>query len=368
MSLLGTSLPEKVTVNELTTVASTFTAAQFIRGSGISGLLARYPDRIQEHSEPSRPRNWRLGQSAARSDQAVDTTLVNLNTLGSLISAYATVANDDWRARFLKAATPAGGATPKSTLEAMVNIARASWVNTKDLYALFDEAYAQRKDGSRRAAAFAPYLAYAPSDFALMLRFTGGGACPGASSCSTPKAICGAARIGCPARSPAALSTSVADSSNSAPRQTALPADQRLSGHGRGWHRLGTAVTRENVWTTGLNGKLLVTNFNGKPVGNEGAFPLAGKVGGLQGVYVAHNGDVWIADATKNQMLHFPGGRLKDGSSSSQGPEVALRRRVDKQNRVGSATPSAILSCGSPPTILRKRNPLGAGIAVGEGP
>ena len=52
------------------------------------------------------------------------TTLANLNTLGSLITAFFTVANDDWRARFLKAATPTGGATPKNTLEAMAGIAR----------------------------------------------------------------------------------------------------------------------------------------------------------------------------------------------------------------------------------------------------
>ena len=51
------------------------------------------------------------------------TTLAKLDTLGSLISAYAIVANDDWRARFLKAATPTGGVTPKNTLEAMVGIA-----------------------------------------------------------------------------------------------------------------------------------------------------------------------------------------------------------------------------------------------------
>ena len=87
------------------------------------------------------------------------TTLANLNTLGSLISASFTVADDDWRARFFKAATPTGGATPKNTLEAMAGIARAPWANPKELYALFDEAYPQPKDGSRRTAPFVPYLA-----------------------------------------------------------------------------------------------------------------------------------------------------------------------------------------------------------------
>src|SRR5271165_443520 len=37
MAVLGTELPKTVTVNELTTVASTFTAARFINGESISG-------------------------------------------------------------------------------------------------------------------------------------------------------------------------------------------------------------------------------------------------------------------------------------------------------------------------------------------
>jgi hypothetical protein len=46
---------------------------------------------------------------------------------------------------------------------------------SRDLYALFEEAYPQVKEGLPNAAPFAPYLRYAPSDFALVLRFSGGG-------------------------------------------------------------------------------------------------------------------------------------------------------------------------------------------------
>ena len=42
-------------------------------------------------------------------NSSMTTTMATLDTLGSLISAYATTANDDWRARFLKAATPPTG-------------------------------------------------------------------------------------------------------------------------------------------------------------------------------------------------------------------------------------------------------------------
>jgi len=41
MSVLGTDPPERVMVNELTTVASVFTSARFINGTAISGAMAK---------------------------------------------------------------------------------------------------------------------------------------------------------------------------------------------------------------------------------------------------------------------------------------------------------------------------------------
>ncbi len=133
MALLGASLPETVTVNELTTVASAFTAARFIKGESISGNPLGL--RIAAGNAPNLvdPATGRWGKvllDPLNSTQT--TTLANLDTLGSLISAFATVADEDWRARFLKAATPTGGATPKNTLEAMAGIARKPWVGSED--------------------------------------------------------------------------------------------------------------------------------------------------------------------------------------------------------------------------------------------
>ena len=59
----------------------------------------------------------------------------------------------------------------------MAGIARTPWAAPKELYGLFDQAYPQPKDGSRRSAPFVPYLAYVPDDFALSLCFAGGGVC-----------------------------------------------------------------------------------------------------------------------------------------------------------------------------------------------
>ena len=57
----------------------------------------------------------------------------------------------------------------------MAGIAREPWADPKDLYALFDEAYPLPAPDGRRGAPFIPYLVYVPDDFALSLRFSGGG-------------------------------------------------------------------------------------------------------------------------------------------------------------------------------------------------
>jgi streptogramin lyase len=79
----------------------------------------------------------------------------------------------------------------------------------------------------------------------------------------------------------------------------------------------------------------LVTDFNGKPAANESDLPMAGQLGGVMGVGVAANGDVWLADGTKNDMLFFPGGRIKDGRIVKvEGLKSPFGVAIDKQNRV----------------------------------
>ena len=44
---------------------------------------------------------------------------------------------------------------------------------------------------------------------------------------------------------------------------------------GVGW---GTAVTKDRVWITSFNGKILVMDFNGNPVAKRKRFPVQGKI------------------------------------------------------------------------------------------
>src|SRR5262249_53276859 len=69
---------------------------------------------------------------------------------------------------------------------------------------------------------------------------------------------------------------------------------------GVGW---GTAVSNDRVWISRFNGKILVMDFNGKPVASENDFPFKEKLLGLMGICVAPDGDVWIADGSNDQLL-----------------------------------------------------------------
>jgi hypothetical protein len=129
--------------------------------------------------------------------------------------------------------------------------------------------------------------------------------------------------------------------------------------NGVGW---GTAVTRENVWVSSFNGKILVMDLQGRPVASEQDFPFRENLSGLMGIGVAANGDVWITDSVGNQLLFFPGGRVKEGrivkvaglagsSMSSSMTRIALRSRIR----------GPIRSCDSRQTIRHRCRPLKSG-------
>jgi hypothetical protein len=101
---------------------------------------------------------------------------------------------------------------------------------------------------------------------------------------------------------------------------------------GVGW---GTAVTREHVWASSFSGKILVMDFQGRPVAKEDDFPFRQKLSNLMGVGVSATGDVWVADGAGDQLLYFPGGRIKDGRIVKvKGLKSPFDIVIDSQKRV----------------------------------
>ncbi len=337
LSVLGNTPPPEVVINEMSTVASAFTGARFFKSEAISGNPLGV--RIAAGNVPNLVNLETGGWGKVIVDAGNSTwttTLANFDTLASLITAFATVANDDWRTRFFKAATATGGATPKNTLEAMAGIARTPWANPTALYTLFDEAYPQPKDGSRRTAPFAPYLAYAPTDFTLSLWFGGGGSYANGNMVFDAEGNmwCGVNWL--PGSQSGVRKSIGGGLIKFSPNGTALsPPITGFTGmgvDGIGW---GTAVALDKVWVGSFNGAIGVHDFQGHPIGKETDIPFAGKTGGLMGVSVAANGDVWIADGTKDQLLYFPGGRVKDGRIVQvEGLHSPFGIAIDAQNRV----------------------------------
>jgi uncharacterized protein (TIGR03000 family) len=337
LAVLGTKLPQSATVNELTTVASTFTAARFLNGDSLSGKSLGL--RIAAGNVPNLVDPVTGGWGKVIIDpynSTYTTALANLNTLGSLVSAFCTVADDDWRARFLKAATLPGGATPKNTLQAIAGIARRPWANAKELYSLFDEAYPQPKDGARRKAPFAPYLAYPPPDFVLSLWFGGGGSYANGNFCFDAEGNLWSGTNWMPGSQSGVLKSIGGGLIKFSPNGTALsPPITGFRGmgiDGIGW---GTGVTKDKVWVSSFDGKIGVFDFQGKPAAKESDIPIKEKMHGLMGIGIAANDDVWIADGAGNQLVYFPEGRLEDGKIVNvKGLKSPFGIAIDAQNRV----------------------------------
>ena len=176
LAVLGTSPPGKVTVNEFTTVASVWTAAQFLKGDALSGKKLGL--RIAAGNVPNFVDLETGGyggtiQDALNSGQTP--TMANFATLANLLAGCITQVKPDACSRFFAAATPPEGGVPTDTLAAAESIARHPWHQPEKVFALLDDFYPVPKGKNLRPTPFMPYLTWAPSAWVLPLKFTGGG-------------------------------------------------------------------------------------------------------------------------------------------------------------------------------------------------
>src|SRR5690349_5726976 len=176
LSVLGNAPPTRAVINEMTTVASVWTNAQFLNGTvlkghpiGIKIAAGNVPSFVDLQSG-----GWGTTiQDSLNSSQTP--TMANFATLADLLSACATRVTADACSKLFAAATDPHGNVPKDTLAAAENIARYPWYRSEQIFSLLDEFYPIPDRKTMRPVPFMPYLRFPPSAWVLPLKFDGGG-------------------------------------------------------------------------------------------------------------------------------------------------------------------------------------------------
>jgi hypothetical protein len=176
LTVLGNTPPGKVVINEMTTIASVWTNAQFLNGSAIKGSALSL--RIAAGNVPNFVDVKTGGWGSAIQDPLngpQTPTMANFATLADVIAGCATLVTVDACDRLFIAATPPREAAPTDTLTAAQSIARSPWYQPQRLYALLNQFYPVPKGENLRPVPFMPYLNWSPSAWVLPLKFDGGG-------------------------------------------------------------------------------------------------------------------------------------------------------------------------------------------------
>ncbi len=317
MTVLGATPPKRVTINELTTLASVWVAAQFLDGTALSGnalglriAAGNVPNLVDLETGGLGP----VIQDPLNSSRT--TTLAKFNTLGNLLSACVTSLPGAC-GKLFEAATPPGGTNPSDTLSAAQNIARHPWHRAEELFALLDEFYPV-PDGKRwRDVSLIPYLNYAPSAWTLSLVYAGGGL-----NSLGGIAIDGDGNLWADDNFLVGSQSTIyagfgGGLSKLAPNGKPLsPMTTGFRGGGIDGPGFGIAISaNDKVWATSLAGKNISVfdRKTGQPLSPESGYDFDGQLGTMQGIIVAPNGDVWALDNGNSQIVHLPGGDASKG-------------------------------------------------------
>ena len=327
LTVLGNKPPAKVVINEMTTVASVWTHAQFLDGTAIKGHALGL--RIAAGNAPNFVDLETGGYGATIADGLNSTqtpTLANFATLSNVLAGCATRAKADACDSLFAAATAPDGKTPTDTLTAAEFIARAPWHNPEKIFALLESFYpvADRKT-ALRPTPFMPYLSFAPSAWVLPLKFSGGGLSGGGKLMFDSKGNVWVVDNFMPGAQNqdyfwrGHLSKFAPDGAPLSPPITGFTGGGLL---GPGF---GLAIdARDNLWTSSFAGNWTISLFDnsGKPLSPPEGYNFDRKIGQLQGTIVTPGGDIWVADTTKSQLVHIPKGDPAKGEVLCTNPSI----------------------------------------------
>ena len=317
LAVLGGIPPKSVVVNELTTIASVWTSAQFLKGEVLSGTklglhiaAGNVPNLVDLETGGFGP----VIQDPMNSSQTA--TLATFGTLGDLLAGCITRVQGDACQKFFAAATPPGGVAPNDTLTAAQNIARNPSNKAQEVFALLDAFYPVAAGKRLRPVPFIPYLSFAPPAWTLSLVYAGGGVnSPGGI------AIDGEGNLwtadNCLVGSQSTVWHSVGGGlTKLAPNGRPLsPMTLGYRGGGIDNPGFGLAVTDDKVWASSLDGRTISTHDRktGQPLSPETGYNFDGQLGQMQGIIVTPNGDVWALDNEKSQIVYLPKGDASKG-------------------------------------------------------
>jgi hypothetical protein len=322
LTILGNAPPAQIVVNEMTTVASVWTNAQFLDGTSLKGHALGL--KVAAGNVASFVDLQTGGWGAVIQDPLNSTqtpTMANFATLADLLSACATRVRSDACTKLFAAATPPKGGAPADTLSAAQLIARYPWFRPERLFALLGELYPVAAGKTMRAVPFMPYLSFPPSAWVLPLKFDGGGYRAGGKAMFDSEGnlwVGDNFTVGWQGQDTLWQGNATKFAPNGRPLS---PITTGFAGGGMQGGTFGAAVDpHDNAWLASYGGKsIAVFDKNGKPLTPPEGITFDGQLGLMQGIIATPGGDVWALGVSKGQLLHFSGGDYTKGRIVCEG-------------------------------------------------
>ena len=325
MTVIGSNAPATVTINEMTTVASVWTQAQFLEGSAIKGPALSL--RIAAGNVPNfvnlETGGW--GDAIQSPLNGGETpTMANFATLADALSGCVTRVTADACPKLYTAATPPKGDAPNDTLMAAQSIAKYPWYQPDRVFKLMDAFYSIPQGKNMRAVPFMPYLNLSPSAWVLPLKFSGGGyRAGGGAQFDSEGNLWTPDNFTVGWQGTDSLWQGNATKFN--PNGKALsPNTTGFTGGGMEGGTFGAAIdAKDNAWFTTYGSKAIVVfDKNGKPLSPPDGITFNGRLGLMQGIITTPNGDVWAVGLSKGQLVHFPKGDPTKGRIVCEGKDA----------------------------------------------
>ncbi len=352
ITVVGSKLPAKVVINEMTTVASVWTNAQFLDDTTLQGQplsLRIAAGNVPNFIDLETGRWGDAIQSPLNSSQTP--TMANFATLADLLSGCVTRVKADACGSLFTAATPPGGGPPTNTLNAAESIALNPWHQPDKIYDLLRKFYQVSPSNHMLAVPYMPYLNWAPSAWVLPLKFDGGGYVAGGKAMFDSDGnlwVGDNFSVGWQGQDSLWQGSATKFAPDGKPLS---PITTGFTGGGMEGGTFGAAVdAKDNAWFTTYGSKsIAVFDKNGKALTPPEGINFGGRLGLMQGIIVTPSGDVWVLGIEKRQLVHFPNGDLTKGEIVCEGDsaepcksfQAPFHLGIDQQNRIWVANSGA---------------------------